>query len=95
MEHPKLIDYQLTAPVQEPRQLTLIVLQMADMLGLYRAELASPHFSPPFVARRYKGAAWVAFATEERAGIVDTMSSTPTERKPARACHCTVAVEGW
>ena len=61
---------------------------------LYR-DLASPHFSPPSVARRIKGAAWVAFATEERAGIADTMSSTPTERKPARACHWNVAVEGW
>ncbi len=33
----------------------------------------SLHFSPPFVARRFKGAAWLAFVTEERAGIVDTM----------------------
>ena len=40
---------------------------------------ASPHCSPPFVARRRKGAAWVAFATEVRAGIAGTMSSTPTE----------------
>ena len=28
----------------------------------------SPHFLPPFVARRCKGAARVAFATGERAG---------------------------
>ena len=38
----------------------------------------SPHFSPPFVAKRFKGAACLAFATEERASIVDTMLSTPT-----------------
>ncbi len=59
----------------------------------------------------YLAAAWLVFATEERAGkasaslltpltcvhagIVDTMSSTPTERKPDRLCHWAVAVEWW
>jgi hypothetical protein len=55
----------------------------------------SLHISPGLVARRIRGAAWLAFATEERAGVVNTPSSTPTERKPARACHWTVAVEAW
>lgn len=47
----------------------------------------SLQFLPPFVAKRFKGAAWLVFATETRVGIVDTMSSTPTERKPDRTCH--------
>ena len=40
---------------------------------------SSPHFSPGFVARRFKGAAFLAFATEGRAGVVDTTLSSPTE----------------
>jgi hypothetical protein len=47
----------------------------------------SPHFSPPFVAKRLKGAVWLAFATEERAGIVDTMSSTPSGLVPSFSRH--------
>ena len=59
----------------------------------------------------YLGAAWLAFATEERAGLVDIMSSTldcrdaggrathgavaETERKPVRVWHWAVAVERW
>jgi len=58
-------------------------------------QLINPHFSPPFVARRFKGAACLAFVTKERAGILDSLSSTPTERTPSRACHWAVAVEGW
>ena len=58
-------------------------------------ENPSPHFSPPFVARRFKGAVCLVFVTEERAGILDSLSSTPTERTPGRACHWAVAVEGW
>jgi len=41
--------------------------------------MASPDFSPAFVARWFKGAAWLAFATEDRAGVVDTTLSSPTE----------------
>jgi hypothetical protein len=55
----------------------------------------SPDISPQLVARRISGAAWLAFATEGCAGIADTTSSTPTERKTDRACHWTVAVEEW
>jgi len=47
----------------------------------------SAHFSSAFVPRRHKIASWKAFATGERAGIADTMSSTPTERKPIGAYH--------
>ncbi len=35
-----MIDYQLTAPIDDPRRLTVTVLQIAQMLGLYQAELA-------------------------------------------------------
>ncbi len=45
--------------------------------------------------RRIRGAPRLAFATEERAGIVDTMSSTLTERKTDLARAWSVAVEDW
>ena len=48
---------------------------------------ASLHFSPPFVARRRKVVPYVSFATEECAGIVDTMSSALTELKSCRVRH--------
>ncbi len=48
-------------------------------------QAASPHYSPGFVASRFQGACRVGFATEERAGVVDTTSSAPTERKPRGA----------
>ncbi|MCZ6772650.1 MAG: hypothetical protein O7G83_11845 [Proteobacteria bacterium] len=57
--------------------------------------MTSSHFSPAFVARWFKGAAWLVFAIEERAGVVDTTSSIPTERTPVRACHGAAAAEGW
>ncbi len=72
---------------------------------------AGLHFSPASVARRFKGAAWLAFATEGTRtsagmheveqcrsncrGVVDTTSSIPTERTPDRACHWAAAVGGW
>jgi len=57
--------------------------------------MASPHFSPPFVARRWKVVPWLNIGTEECAGIVDTMLSALTEQISARARHSIVAVEGW
>jgi hypothetical protein len=39
----------------------------------------NPYIAPVPVARLTRSASWLVFATEERAGIVDTMSSTPTE----------------
>ena len=56
---------------------------------------ASPHFSPPFVTRRFKGASRLVLATKERAGVLGSTLSTPTELKPAGACHWAGAVEGW
>jgi hypothetical protein len=55
----------------------------------------SPHFSPGFVARRFKGARWLGFATEGRAGVADTTLSSTSERKPDRACHGAVAADAW
>ena len=56
---------------------------------------ASPHSSPRFVARRRKAVPCMSFATEECAGIVDTMFSALTELKACRVQHSVVAVEGW
>ncbi|MCZ6798110.1 MAG: hypothetical protein O7D36_09185 [Gammaproteobacteria bacterium] len=56
---------------------------------------ASPYFSPPFVSRRRKAVPCMPFATEECAGIVDTMVSALTELKSCRVWHSVVAVEGW
>ena len=59
--------------------------------------MTSLHFSPPFVARRRKGAPCLPSkfygTTEECAGTVDTMLSALTE--PQAAWHSAVAVEGW
>jgi hypothetical protein len=69
-------------------------IQLCGTLDQWHAStLDSPHFSPGFVARRFKGARWLAFATEGRAGVADTTLSSPTERKPDRACHGAVAAE--
>ena len=39
----------------------------------------NPNLVPVLVARRIRSAKWLAFATEGRTDIVETMSSTPTE----------------
>jgi hypothetical protein len=76
-------------------------LRMGVCLGLFvvmmRAidYIASLQFSPGLVARRFKGAVWLAFPTEGRAGVVETTLSSPTEGKPSRACHWAVAAEAW
>ena len=56
--------------------------------------MTSLHFSSAFVARWRKAASCMTFATEECAGIVDTMSSALTELKSCRVRHSAVAVEG-
>jgi len=66
-------------PIKVSRMISDYLEKLTD--GFF-SRTSSLHFSPPFVARRSKGVAWVAFATEERAGIVDTLSSTPTEGVP-------------
>ena len=58
-------------------------------------ERASRDFSLWSVARRFKGATCAAFATEERADMVDTISSTPTERRTRKACHWDIAAGRW
>ncbi|MCP4875232.1 MAG: hypothetical protein GY896_07125 [Gammaproteobacteria bacterium] len=55
----------------------------------------SPLFSRPFVARRRKVVPCLYFATEEGAGIVDTMSNALTESNAVKVRHNVVAVEGW
>ena len=76
----------------------LIDVAMMKRMSVFmtvHSHVVSPHFSPGFVARRFKGAVWLAFTTESRAGVVDTTLSSPTEGTPDRACHCAVAVEAW
>jgi len=63
------------------------------LIPLKRAMIRfNPNIASVLIAKPIRGASWLAFATEERAGIVDTMSSTPTKWEPARACLWTVAV---
>ncbi|MGE4617064.1 MAG: hypothetical protein AAEJ43_08600, partial [Gammaproteobacteria bacterium] len=45
--------------------------------------LLGPHISPAFVARWFKGAAWLAFATEERAGVVDLGRAFRSSERPS------------
>lgn len=52
------------------------------------------HFSATSVARRRKVVFCQDSATEERAGIVNAISSTLTEQNPDRAWHSVVAVGG-
>lgn len=52
------------------------------------------HLSAASVARRRKVVSCQDSATEERAGIVNTISSTLTEQNPDRAWHGAVAVGG-
>ena len=56
---------------------------------------ASLHVSPMFAARRLKGATWLVFATEERAGVLDSTSSILTERTSDKVRHWVAAAEDW
>ncbi len=54
----------------------------------------NPHISHLFVVSRLKGAWMVTFPTEGRAGIVETMLSSPTEEKSSDGRLSVGVIEG-
>lgn len=75
---------------KSPSLLISSFLVIANKVKQYRSietvrNTPSLHFLARFVARVTKDASCTFFSTEDRTGIADAMSSSPTEEKPDRA----------